>query len=91
MEGEGVCQVCLLLTGFRTSLKYCLAGVSGLVQVSHDSRWRSSSFISARQLFQPHNYIDALLGGLEWGGVHDSYTFQCRLVGYFTSPGIDTI
>ena len=25
------------------------------------------------------------------GGVHDSYTmFQCRLVGYFTSPGIDT-
>ena len=25
------------------------------------------------------------------GGVHDSYTFQCGLVGYFTSPGIDTI
>ena len=24
------------------------------------------------------------------GGVHDSYTFQCRLVGSFTSPGIDT-
>ena len=24
------------------------------------------------------------------GGVHYSYTFQCRLVGYFTSPGIDT-
>ena len=24
------------------------------------------------------------------GGVHDSYTFQCGLVGYFTSPGIDT-
>ena len=23
------------------------------------------------------------------GGVHDSYTFQCGLVGYFTSPGID--
>ena len=22
------------------------------------------------------------------GGVHDSYTFQCGLVGYFTSPGI---
>ena len=25
------------------------------------------------------------------GGVHDSYTFQCGLVGSFTSPGIDTI
>ena len=24
------------------------------------------------------------------GGVHDSYTFQCGLVGYLTSPGIDT-
>ena len=24
------------------------------------------------------------------GGVHDSYTLQCGLVGYFTSPGIDT-
>ena len=24
------------------------------------------------------------------GGVHDSYTFQCGLVGYFTSPDIDT-
>ena len=23
-------------------------------------------------------------------GVHDSYTFQCVLVGSFTSPGIDT-
>ena len=22
------------------------------------------------------------------GGVHDSYTFQCGLVDYFTSPGI---
>ena len=32
-------------------------------------------------------------GGLEWvqGGVHDSYTCQCGLVGSFTSPGIDTI
>ena len=24
------------------------------------------------------------------GGVHDSYTFQCGLVGSFTPPGIDT-
>ena len=24
------------------------------------------------------------------GGVHHSYTFQCGLVGYFTSPGINT-
>ena len=24
------------------------------------------------------------------GGVHESYTFQCGLVGYFYSPDIDT-
>ena len=31
------------------------------------------------------------LGGYRvGGGVHDSYTFQCGLVGSFTSPGIDT-
>ena len=29
-------------------------------------------------------------GGRVGGGVHDSYTFQCGLVGSFTSPGIDT-
>ena len=30
-------------------------------------------------------------GGFRVGdGVHDSYTFQCGLVGSFTSPGIDT-
>ena len=48
-----------------------------------------SSFISAGQLFQPHRRTS---GGLRvGGGVHDSYTFQCGLMGYFTSPGIDTI
>ena len=35
--------------------------------------------------------IDALLGGFRAGsGVHDSYRFQCGLVGSFTSPGIET-
>ena len=30
-------------------------------------------------------------GGVRVGrGVHDSYAFQCGLVGSFTSPGIDT-
>ena len=31
-------------------------------------------------------------GGLErvHGGGHDSYTLQCGLLGYFTSPDIDT-
>ena len=34
----------------------------------------------------------ALLGEFRvGGGVHYSYTFQCGLVGSFTSPGIDTI
>ena len=35
--------------------------------------------------------IDDLWGFRVGGGVHDSYTFQYGLVGYFTSPGIDTI
>ena len=48
----------------------------------------SSSFISAGQLFQPHRRTSG--GFRAGGGVHDSYTFQCGLVGSFTSPGIDT-
>ena len=47
-----------------------------------------SSFISAGQLFQPHRRTSR--GFRVGGGVHDSYTFQCGLVGSFTSPGIDT-
>ena len=48
----------------------------------------SSSFIGAGQLFQPHRSTS---GGFRvGGGDHDSYTFQCGLVGYFSSPGIDT-
>ena len=51
----------------------------------------SSSDTSAGQRFPPHNRT---LGVREFfrvgGGVHDSYTFQCGLVGSFTSPGIDT-
>ena len=34
--------------------------------------------------------IDDVWGFRVGGGVHDSYTFQCGLVGYFTSPDIDT-
>ena len=34
--------------------------------------------------------IDDVWGFRVGGGVHDSYTFPCGLVGYFTSPGIDT-
>ena len=34
--------------------------------------------------------IDDVWGFRVGGGVHDSYTFQCGLVGSFTSPGIDT-
>ena len=48
----------------------------------------SSSFSVQGSVFRR---IDALLGEFRvGGGVHDSYTFQCGLVGYFTSPGIDT-
>ena len=35
--------------------------------------------------------IDDVWGFRVGGGVHDSYTFQCGLVGSFTSPDIDTI
>ena len=34
--------------------------------------------------------IDDVWGFRVGGGVHDSYTFQCGLVGSFTSPDIDT-
>ena len=45
-------------------------------------------FFSAWQRFQLHRRTS---GGFRvGGGVNDSYTFQCGLVGYFTSPGIDT-
>ena len=48
----------------------------------------SSSFSVQGSVF---SRIDALLGEFRLGcGVHGSYTFQCGLVGYFTSPGIDT-
>ena len=48
----------------------------------------SSSFSVQGSIFRR---IDALLGEFRvGGGVHDSYTFQCGLVGSFTSPGIDT-
>ena len=52
-------------------------------------RSTSSSFFSAGQRFPPHRRT---AGGVfrVGGGVHDSYTFQCGLVGSFTSPGIDT-
>ena len=50
----------------------------------------SSSDTSAGQRFQPHNRTQEV-GSFRVGGeVHDSYTFQCGLVGSFTSPGIDT-
>ena len=45
-------------------------------------------FFGAGQRFQPHGCTS---GGFRvGGGVYDSYTFQCGLVGSFTSPGIDT-
>ena len=48
----------------------------------------SSSFSVQGSVFRR---IDALLGEFRvGGGVHDSNTFQCGLVGYFTYPGIDT-
>ena len=51
----------------------------------------SSSDASAGQRFQPHNRTLEVGSFFRvGGGVHDSYTFQCGLVGSFTSPGIDT-
>ena len=50
----------------------------------------SSSDTSAGQRFPPHNRTLGVGEFRVCGGVHDSYTFQCGLVGSFTSPGIDT-
>ena len=52
--------------------------------ISFDSSF--SSYVVQGSVFRR---IDALLGKFRvGGGVHDSYTFQCELVGYFTSPGL---
>ena len=50
----------------------------------------SSSDTSTGQFFPPHNRTLEVGEFRVGGGVHDSYTFQCGLVGSFTSPGIDT-
>ena len=63
-----------------------LLGIHTLYHAIHSVLLLSSSFTSAGQLFQPHRRTS---GGFRvGGGVHDSYTFQCGLVGYFSSPGI---
>ena len=61
---------------------------SPIAMASSSSSSSSSSFSVQRSVFRR---IDALLGEFRvGGGVHDSYTFQCGLVGSFISPGIDT-
>ena len=50
----------------------------------------SSSDASTGQCFQLHNHTLEVRVFFRVGGGHDSYTFQCGLVGSFTSPGIAT-
>ena len=67
-----------------------VASICVMLPVSRASRLLlSSSDTSAGQRFQPHNRTPEA-GSLFRvdGGVHDSYTFKCGLVGYFTSPGM---
>ena len=45
-----------------------------------------SCVIIGREVCECHNGG----GGGVGGGVHDSYTFEWGLAGYFTCPGIDT-
>ena len=59
-------------------------------QILHTHASSSSSDTSAGQRFPPHNRTLGVGEFRVGGGVHDSYTFQCGLVGSFTSPGIDT-
>ena len=55
----------------------------------HNDGTSSSSDTSAGQRFQPHNCTLEVGSFFRvGGGLHDSYTFQCGLVGSFTSPGI---
>ena len=52
---------------------------------SSSSSSSSSSDTSAGQRFQPHNRTLEVGSFFRvGGGVHDSYTFQCGLVGSFT-------
>ena len=63
-------------------------GLSAKLVMHSTESASSSSFSVQGSVFRR---IDALLGEFRvGGGVHDSYTFQCGLVGSFTSPGIDT-
>ena len=80
------------------SLGLCLLSVSlaqaqlSLIQSHWYCHWHSSSSsssdTSAGQRFPPHNRTLGVGEFRVGGGVHDSYTFQCGLVGSFTSPGI---
>ena len=74
------CRMCLFLSVYCLKLKFPY-------NIAHSPQ--TFFFFSAGQRFPPH--LDALLGEFRvGGGVHDSCTFQCELVGSFTSPGIDT-
>ena len=64
----------------------------GSVGLDHDKRQSLVSLLLLLILCRAA-YSAALshTGGFRvGGGVHDSYTFPCGLVGSFTSPGIDT-
>ena len=67
----------------------CHHGFLSDIRLISDSSSPSSD-TSAGQRFPPHNRTLGVGEFRVGGGVHDSYTFQCGLVGSFTSPGIDT-
>ena len=66
--------------------RYPLGVASGLLLPECRQRSSSSSSDTVQGSVALSHTGDFRVGG----GVHDSYTFQCGLVGSFTSPGIDT-
>ena len=67
------------------------AEIIPLPEEANLSRSKSSSSFSVQgSVFHRIESIDALLPSFRvGGGVHGSYTCQCRLVGSYTSPGIE--
>ena len=53
-----------------------------------DGRWCGWSFVRGSTVVYTGLFFE--LSFSKGGGVHDSYTFQCRLVRCIISPGIDT-
>ena len=81
-----ICFHCSLPPDFSLCCSYYLP----LTRRASDQSSSSSSDTVSTQTWVLYTGFFLELSFSKSGGVHDSYTFQCGLVGSFTSPGIDT-